>query len=149
MSLEANKELARRFIDEVFGGEKAAVDELVAEDFVPHSWGPMPPGREPLKQAIDRVYGGLSDHRMTIDDLIAEHDRVAIRLRSHARHTGTFMGIPATGREYEITETHVLRIRDGKVIEHWRDADMLGLMQQLGALPAPGARSEAEPAAAR
>ena len=149
MSLEANKELARRFIDHVFGGDKAAVDELVAEDFVPHSWGPMPPGREPLKQAIDRVYGGLSDHRMVIDDLIAENDRVAIRLRSHARHTGTFMGIPATGREYEISETHILRIRDGHVVEHWRDADMLGLMQQLGALPALGSRSEAEPAATR
>jgi steroid delta-isomerase-like uncharacterized protein len=149
MSLEANKDVARRFIDEVFGGDKRAVDELVAEDFVPHSWGPMPPGRDSLKQAIDRVYGGLSDHRMTIDDLIAEDDRVAVRLRSHARHTGTFMGIPATGREYEITETHVLRIRDGQVVEHWRDADMLGLMQQLGVLPAPGGGAQPEPAATR
>jgi predicted ester cyclase len=116
---------------------------------VPHSWGPMPPGREPLKQAIDRVYGGLSDHRMVIEDLIAEDDRVAIRLRSRARQTGTFMGIPATGREYEITETHVLRIRDGQVVEHWRDADMLGLMQQLGVLPAPGSASAPQPAGAR
>jgi predicted ester cyclase len=149
MSLEANKEVARRFIDEVFGGDKSAVDELVAEDFVPHSWGPMPPGREALKQAIDRVYGGLSDHRMIIDDLIAEGDRVAIRLRSHARHTGTFMGIPATDREYEISETHVVRIRDGQVVEHWRDADMLGLMQQLGALKAPASATQREPAATR
>jgi len=149
MSLEANKDVARRFIDEVFGGDKQAVDELVADDFVPHSWGPMPPGREPLKQAIDRVYAGLSDHRMTIDDIVAEGDRVAVRLRSNARHTGTFMGIPATGREYEITETHLLRIRDGQVAEHWRDADMLGLMRQLGALPSPSASAEREPAETR
>jgi predicted ester cyclase len=86
---------------------------------------------------------------MTLDDVIAEDDRVAIRLRSHARHTGTFMGLPATGREYEISETHIVRIRDGQIVEHWRDADMLGLMQQLGALPAPGSNAEREPAGAR
>jgi predicted ester cyclase len=70
--------------------------------------------------------------------MIAEDDRVAVRLLSHARHTGTFMGMPPTGREYTVSETHIFRIRDGRVVEHWRDADMLGLMQQLGALPAPG-----------
>ena len=137
MSLDENKEIARRFIDEVFGGDYESVDELVAEDFTPHSWGPMPPGRESLRQAMERVSAGLSDHWMKIDDMIAEGDKVAVRLRSHARHTGTFMGMPATGKEYTITETHVFRIRDGQVVEHWRDGDMLGLMQQLGALPAP------------
>jgi predicted ester cyclase len=89
-----------------------------------------------------RVSQGLSDHWMRIDDVIAEGDKVAVRLRSHARHTGTFMGLPATGREYTITETHVFRIADGKVAEHWRDADMLGLMQQLGGLPAPSAPNQ-------
>jgi predicted ester cyclase len=95
---------------------------------------------------MDRVSAGLSDHWMRIDDMIAEGDKVAVRLRSHARHTGTFMGIPATGKEYTISETHIFRIRDGQVVEHWRDGDMLGLMQQLGALPAPG---EATPASSR
>jgi predicted ester cyclase len=139
MTLDDNKAVARRFIDEVFGGRKEAVDEIVDPGFVGHSWGPRPTGRDDLLAAIDRVNAGLSDHWMEVDDVIAEDDRVAVRLRSHARQTGTFMGLPPSGREYTITETHVLRIRDGKVVEHWRDADLLGLMQQLGALPAPGA----------
>jgi predicted ester cyclase len=139
MAMDVNKTIARRFVDEVFGGRHESVAELVAPDFVGHSWGPQPVDRAGLDAAIDRVGAGLSDHSMQIDDLIAEGDRVAVRLRSHARHTGPFMGMPATGREYTITETHVLRIRDGQVVEHWRDADMLGLMQQLGMLPTPGA----------
>ena len=137
MGIEQNKEIARRFIDEVFGGRYESVDELVAPDFQGHSWGDMPPGRDSLRAAIERVSQGLSDHWMKIDDVIAEGDKVAVRLRSHARQTGTFMGMPATDREYTITETHIFRIANGQVAEHWRDADMLGLMQQLGALPAP------------
>ena len=138
MTLEDNKQLARRFIQEVFvEADAGAVDELATEDFTPHSWGEMPPGRDSLKAAQRRVSEGLSDARMTVEDVIAEGDRVAVRLTSHGRHDGEFMGMPASGKEYTISEMHIFRIRDGKVAEHWRDADMLGLMQQLGALPAP------------
>jgi steroid delta-isomerase-like uncharacterized protein len=138
MTLEQNKDIARRFIQEVFvQADPDAVDELASEDFTPHSWGEMPPGRDSLKAAQKRVMQGLSDARMTVDDVIAEGDRVAVRLTSHGRHDGEFMGMPASGREYDISETHIFRIADGKVAEHWRDADMLGLMQQIGALPEP------------
>ena len=143
MTLDENKAVARRFIDEVFGGRKDSVDEIVDPEFVGHSWGPQPTGRDDLLAAIDRVSAGLSEHWMKVDDTIAEGDRVAVRLRSHARQTGSFMGLPPSGKEYTITETHVFRIRDGKVVEHWRDADLLGLMQQLGAIPAPGATAGA------
>jgi steroid delta-isomerase-like uncharacterized protein len=149
MSVAQHKQIARRFIDEVFGGRYESVDELVAEDFQGHSWGPMPLGRDGLKDAMQRVSEGLSDHSMTIEDMIAEGDRVAVRLTSHGRHTGTFMGMPATGKAYTISETHIFRIRDGRVVEHWRDGDMLGLMQQLGALPRPGGSNQREPAATR
>ena len=145
MSIEQNKQIARRFIDEVFGGRYESVDELVAEDFQGHSWGQMAPGRDSLKAAMQRVSEGISDHWMKIEDVIAEGDRVAVRLQSHARHTGTFMGIPATGKEYTVSEIHIFRIAEGQVAEHWYNGDMLGLLQQLGALPAPkepvGARS--------
>jgi predicted ester cyclase len=67
--------------------------------------------------------------------MISEDDKVAVRLTAHARHEGDFMGLPASGKEYTISETHIFHMRDGKVAEHWRDADMLGLMRQLGALP--------------
>ena len=136
MTLEDNKDIARRFIQRVFvEADPAAVDELASEDFTPHSWGDMPPGRESLKAAQQRVTQGLADARMTIEDVIAEGDRVAVRLVSHGRHEGQFMGMPASGKQYSISETHIFRIADGKVAEHWRDADMLGLMRQLGALP--------------
>ena len=136
MSTEQNKVAVRRFIDEVFvKGNPDGVDKLVTHDFTPHSWGKIPPGVEPLKQAIRRVHAGLSDVRFKIEDMLAEDDKVAVRATAHAKQQGDFMGIPASGREYTISETHIFHMRDGKVAEHWRDADMLGLMQQLGALP--------------
>ena len=139
MTLERNKEVAREFIERVFvAADPSAVDELAADDFTPHSWGQMPPGRDSLKAAQQRVTQGLSDVSMAVEDVIAEGDRVAVRLTAHGRHEGEFMGMPGSGREYTISEIHVFRIVDGRVAEHWRDADMLGMMQQLGALPPPG-----------
>jgi steroid delta-isomerase-like uncharacterized protein len=138
MSNAANKALVRRFIEEVFVASRPdAVDELVADDFTPHSWSGVGPGREPLKQAQQRISQGLADARMTIEEMIAEGDLVAVRLTSHGRHAGDFMGMPSSGKEYTIGEIHIFRIRDGKVAEHWREADMLGMLQQLGAMPEP------------
>jgi steroid delta-isomerase-like uncharacterized protein len=134
MGSEENKVLVRRFIDEVFvKGNPDAVDKLVTHDFTPHSWGNMPPGVEPLKQVIRHVHAGLANVTFKIEDMVAEEDKVAVRVTAHGRHTGEFMGLPATGKEYTISETHIFHVRDRKVAEHWRDADMLGLMRQLGA----------------
>jgi len=138
MGTEQNKVLVRRFIDEVFvKGNPDSADKLVTPDFTPHSWGKMPPGVEPLKQAIRHVHAGLADVSFKIEDIIAEEDKVAVRVTARAKHTGDFMGLPASGKQYTISETHIFHVRDGKVAEHWRDADMLGLMRQLGALPEP------------
>jgi hypothetical protein len=71
---------------------------------------------------------------MKIEDIIAEGDRVAVRLTAHAVHEGELMGMPASGKAYTISEIHIFRIKDGKVTEHWREADLLGMMRQLGAL---------------
>ena len=136
MSAQANKALVRRVIDEIFLAQRfEAVDELVAVDFTPHTWGPMPPGRDGLKAAIERVSAGLSYASMTIDDMIAEDDRVAVRLTSAATQSGPFMGLPATGKRYEIGEIHWFLVRDGQIAEHWHQADFLGMLRQLGALP--------------
>jgi steroid delta-isomerase-like uncharacterized protein len=135
-ALERNKALVRRFIDEIFlKRDFSAVDELLTEDFTPHTWGPMPPGRDGLKEAIGRVSAGVSDARMTVEDVIAEGDRVAVRLTSSATHTGEFMGMPPSGERYEIGEIHIFRVTDGRVAEHWHQADFLGMMRQLGAMP--------------
>jgi steroid delta-isomerase-like uncharacterized protein len=83
---------------------------------------------------MKRVFAGLSDVRMTIDDAVAEGDKVVVRLTAHAVQSGEFMGMPASGKPYEIQEIHVFRVRDGKIAEHWGQADLLGMMRQLGAM---------------
>lgn len=139
MSTQTNEALVRRFIGEIFLGQRFdAVDELVTEDFTPHTWGPAASGRDALKAAIERVSAGLSDETMTIEDVIADGDRVAVRLTSSATQTGPFMGMPPTGRRYEIGEIHIFRLRDGRVAEHWHHADFLGMLRQLGAMPGGG-----------
>jgi predicted ester cyclase len=131
-SLEHNKEVARQLIRRVFvRQEDAAIDELVAPDFQPHTFGPMPPGREGLREGMRRAGAGVSEARFEIHDMIAEDDRVAVRLTTSARHTGPFMGIEPTGRRYEIDEIHIFRIRDGQVVEHWHEFDKMALMRQL------------------
>ena len=138
-ALERNKALVRRFVDEIFlKGDFGAVDELLTDDFTPHTWGDMQPGRDGLKKAIARVSKGLSDTKMSIDDVIAEGDRVAVRLTSSAKQTGEFMGMPPSGKRYEIGEIHIFRLRDGRVAEHWHQADFLGMLRQLGATPQTG-----------
>jgi steroid delta-isomerase-like uncharacterized protein len=138
-TLEANKALVRRFIDEIFLKQNFdSVDELLTEDFTPHTWGDIPPGRGGLKEAIGRVSQGIADPKMTVDDMIAEDDRVAVRLTSSATHVGEFMGMPASGKHYTIGEIHIFRIRDGRVAEHWHQADFPGMMRQLGGMPSNG-----------
>ncbi len=132
MTIEANKALVRRFVDEIFvQGRPEAVDELLADDFVPHTWPFSGDGKADLKAAIERVSKGLSDPVFTIEDMIAEDDRVAVRLTASARQTGPFMSMPPSDRSYSIGEIHIFRIREGKVTEHWHQFDAMGMMRQL------------------
>lgn len=132
MTTHENKAVARAFIDRVFeANDPAAMDDLANEDFTPHTFGPMPPGREPMRQAQARVHAALSDVEFRIDDVIAEADEVAVRLTASGTQTGPFMGMPPSGRRYSIPEIHIFRIRDGKVSEHWHAFDSASLMAQL------------------
>lgn len=130
--LEWNKGLVRQIIDRIFvHQDEGAIDELISEDFVPHTFGPMPPGREGLREGMRRAGAGVSDPEFEIHDMIAEGDRVAARLTTTARHTGTFMGIEPTGNRYSIDEIHVFRLRDGQLVEHWHEFDKGALLAQL------------------
>ncbi len=136
MTTEANKAVVRRFIREIFQeGRVEALDELVAPDFVRHTGPSGDAGRDELRGAMERVSKGLADVAFKIEDMIAEDDRVAVRVTSTARQVGEFMGIPPSGRSYTIGEIHIFRVHDGKIAEHWHQADFLSLMRQLGALP--------------
>ena len=131
-TLEWNRERVREIIDRIFvHQEDAAIDELIAEDFVPHTFGPMPPGREGMREGMRRAGAGVSEPEFVIHDLIAEGDRVAARLTTSARHSGTFMGIEPSGRRYSIDEIHIFRLRAGQLVEHWHEFDKATLMAQL------------------
>lgn len=140
MGVQENKQIVRRFIDEVFvQGRQSSVDELVADDLVAHTWPSVTgSGKQDLKLAMERVSKGLADASFQIDDMIGEDDRVAVRLTASARHVGDFMGLAGSGRSYTIGELHVFRLRDGKVVEHWRQFDQFGMMRQLGFEEDPG-----------
>jgi predicted ester cyclase len=74
---------------------------------------------------------------MTIEDIFGEGDRVAVRLTSRATQSGEFMGMPATGRTYEIEELHIFRVEGDRIAEHWHQMDAFGMLRQLGAMPSP------------
>ncbi|HEY7269298.1 MAG TPA: ester cyclase [Dehalococcoidia bacterium] len=134
MSTETNKDTVREFVKRVFVKLDAhAVEELVTDDFVSHAWrtNPGQNAKESLVDATKRMSSALSDIKFTIDDLIAEGDRVVARLTAGARQTGEFMGLPPSGKSYKVGEIHIFRLTDGKIAEHWLEMDAMGLMQQL------------------
>jgi steroid delta-isomerase-like uncharacterized protein len=138
MTLEDNKAVVRRFIQEVFvEGREDAADVLLAPDFRPHTWASVEPGIESFKATMRRMATLLSDVEMAVEDVIAEADRVAVRLTSTATVTDELMGVPAAGKQYSISEIHVFRLREGRISEHWHVADLMTMMRQLGAFPEP------------
>jgi steroid delta-isomerase-like uncharacterized protein len=127
------KRIVQRFVDEVLAaGRVETIEELVASDFVSHTWDMTDAGRDKLKDTTPQMHGRLTDVQMTVEDLVAEGDQVVARLTSTATPTGDFMGLPAAGRRYTIGEIHWFRLRDGQLIEHWHQIDGLRLMRQLG-----------------
>ena len=140
MSKQSNKALVRRLVDEVQNrGNIAAVDEIAAPTFVNHSAPPgVPSDREGAKQVTLLFRQAFPDGSMTVEDMIAEGDAVATRKTFRGTHEGEFMGIPPTGRHVAIGLIDIVRVVDGRVVEHWNVVDNLGLLQQLGVLPPPG-----------
>lgn len=141
MPLEENKAIGRRVFEEVFNKRNLAVaDELLTPDSLnhddPHGVGHV--GPESLKQAVQMLCAAFPDLRITIEDVIAEGDKVFLRTTSSGTHQGAFLGIQPTGKRFTQQQMHLIRVVDGKVTEHWHVRDDLGMMQQLGVIPAPG-----------
>ena len=138
---EQNKTLIREMMDEVWQNQKIdSVDQYYSEQYVNHNAPPdLPPGLEGLKAFAGILASSFTESSITIEDQISEGDIVVTRWSSTSKHTGDFMGVPASGNQIELTGIDVLRISEGKIVEGWGQADMLGLMQQIGAIPPPGA----------
>ncbi len=140
MTTEENKASGRRFVDEVLNrGNLAVIDELTGPNFVDHSLPPgVPPGNEGFKAFVTMFRAAFPDLHYTIDDEIAEGDRVVQRSTGHGTMKGDFQGMPASGKEATWEAIHILRFADGKYVEHWAVTDTLSMLQQLGFAEAPG-----------
>jgi predicted ester cyclase len=134
VAIEQNKIIVTRLFEEMWlKGNLAVADELVASDYMLHN-GMLPPGREGLKQSVVMMRESFPAFGGSVEDLIAEGDRVACRWIRYSLHEGEFMDIPGTGKEVTIKGTNVYRLVDGKVVEEWIELDLFGLMQQIGAI---------------
>ena len=141
MSTEENKALARRMVEAWNRGDLAALDDLIAPDYVFHDPADpaMPPGPRGAKEMVAAFRAAFPDLRLTIEDEIAEGAMVVQRLTATGTHNGPFAGVPPTGKPVTMSSIEVLRVERGKIAEHWDEFDMVGLLRQLGALPASGA----------
>ena len=141
MSLEANKATVQHLYEQIFNqGNLSVADEVIAPDFINHS---VPPGNsnrgpESVRQLITTLSTAFPDMHYTVEELVAEGDIVAVRLIMSGTHRGPgpLQGMPPTGRSVRVAQMHFIRFRDGKVVEHRAVRDDLGLMQQLGVIPA-------------
>jgi steroid delta-isomerase-like uncharacterized protein len=136
---DANKEIARRIIEEVYNaGRYEVADELIAPDYVGYDAASPEPMRGPdgIKRQAEGYRTAFPDMRLTIEDEIAEGDRVVTRWTATGTQEAELFGIPATGKQATVTGITISRIVDGRIAENWISWDTLGLLQQLGAVPA-------------
>jgi steroid delta-isomerase-like uncharacterized protein len=138
MSTEEYKSTVNRFIDQGFNNKTpGAIEEFFSPALVDHALPPMlPPGREGRKMFYSAFLSAFPDIHLHIDDLLAEGDRTVLRWSAHGTHKGELMGIPATGKTVNLTGIAIDRFENGQSVEHWEIFDQLGMMQQLGVIPA-------------
>jgi predicted ester cyclase len=140
LSAETNKALVRKFYEEIDKGNLDVLDELVAADYLDHNPPPFPglkQGLEGLKQAFQMFRAATPGYHV-IEDQIAEGDKVVTRLTSFGKHEGDLPGAPRTGNDLKMTSITIHRIAGGKLVEKWAEKDVLGFLQQIGVIPAPG-----------
>jgi len=134
MSVQANKALIRRYVDTWNRGDFDSLCEFWAPDMRHHTRA-RAQGYEEVKSVVKAFMQAFPDLRFQIDDIVAEGNRVVTRMTAHATHSGSYMGLPPTGREIHCTVLGIARLEDGKIAEHWGVTDELAMMSQIGLLP--------------
>jgi predicted ester cyclase len=133
VSIEENKALARAVVESFNQNDLDAAAAYLAANYVDYSDPPgTPPGNVSARQRWVMLRAAFSDARVTIDDVVAEGDKVAVRFTLRGTHTGDLMGIPPTGRHVVVTGIDINRISNGQIVERWANVDTLGMLQQLG-----------------
>ena len=140
MSTEQNKSIVRRWVEEGWNkGNLEVVDQVYAPTYVQHEPAPETVNSsETLKQYVGTYLTAFPDLNLSIDDLVAEGDKVVWRFTSTGTQTGPFMGMPATGKTGNITGLVMFRLENSRIVEGWVNIDALGLLQQLGVIPMSG-----------
>ena len=132
--------LIQEFYDRALSeGDMDAIDELVTDDVVDHEQGlpDQPEGKEGVRFFVNAMRGAFSDLKATVGPTVESGDMASAEVTITGRHTGEFMGVPATDKSFEIKSIDLVRFEDGKCAEHWGVTDNMALMQQIGAVPAP------------
>jgi steroid delta-isomerase-like uncharacterized protein len=137
MDSRTSKQAALELYRLLNAGRPQDVGDLVTEDYLEHD--PLPGQGQGREGAVDRftMLTSALAPRFTVEDVVAEGDRVVVRWRNDGTHVGEFAGAPATGRSFSIAGIDVYRVRDGLLAEHWHVVDQLGMLGQLGLLPTP------------
>lgn len=136
--MATNAELVRGFFEQAVNQrDEAALQEFLAPDYVNYTFAAMgyPRGVEGMKAALDLFLSGFPDLRVTVEDVIADGDKVSSRGVMRGTHGGEFMGVPPSGKQMQIEWIDVWQVKNGQLVENWVQIDLLGLMQQIGAVP--------------
>lgn len=142
MTSESNIANARRLLAEAFSqGDYAVIDEIVSPDCVEHQNGSQGVGPEAVRRIVEGLHASFPDLRLAIQDIVATEDTVWVRVRACGTDTGGVAGRPPSGRAFEIDIIDIMRFREGMMVDHWGVADRLGMLQQVGAMPAPRQRT--------
>ena len=133
MSTEENKAVLRRNGEALNTGDLAVADETIAPNYIYHGSGGLEfKGPEGFKQIITMLRTAFPDLHVTVEDMVAEGDKVAHRLILRGTHKGEYMGIAPTGKQVTVSATTISRFAGGKEVEAWSNLDQLGMMQQMG-----------------
>jgi steroid delta-isomerase-like uncharacterized protein len=138
MSLEENKAIVRKMFEAINKQNLAELDEVMSLDFVLHMHAQQKQGLEDSKQVVKSEMRGFPDLHVTVEDIIAEEDRVCVRLKETATHTGEYRGLAPTGNKLSYTVAAIWRISDGKIVEGWIVYDQLEFLEQLGVVKFQG-----------
>ena len=139
MSIEENKSIVRRFFEVgPSRGDLHAANELLAPGFALHVPLPCSPGIQGIDEVVTACRAAFENLNVTVEDMLAEEDRVAARFTARGIHKGPFMGLPPTGKPIVMTGIEIFRLERGRIAELWGEANLIGLMQQLGILPPMG-----------
>lgn len=135
MSEDYKRAMQRLYDEAISQGKTEVADEIIAPDAVDHE-NPGVAGPAALKQFVTTFRAAFPDMKVTMDDAIVEGNQIAARFTMTGTHKGEFQGVPATGKSVTIGGIDIVRFEGGMAAEHWGYTDQLGLMQQLGVIPA-------------